>query len=66
MSRPVVVALTREEAETVWNVMEYAFEGLDSDMSLGPEERVELRKLEELKDRIKKLLDDQQGRNGGW
>lgn len=59
MSTPFTVELTREEAETVWNAMEYAFEGLDSDMSLDAEERAELGKLEELKDRIKLKLDAQ-------
>lgn len=58
------VELTVEELETSWNAMEYAYEALDSDMSLDSENRAELRKLEELKDRIKGILEAQQGSQG--
>jgi len=60
------IELSNEELTAIYNGLEYAHEGLDSDMSLMDDEsRVEIRKLEELKDRFKVMMDSaQQGSNG--
>lgn len=60
------IELTNEELTAIYNGLEYAHEGHDSDMSLMDDEsQAELARLSDVKERIKGLSDAQQDRSGG-